>query len=126
DGVHTHMTNSRLTDPEILERRFPVRLEQFGLRAGSGGAGAHRGGDGVVRRLRFLAPMEAALLSSRRSHPPEGLAGGEGGAPGWQALITAAGGVKELPGCFSLSVAPGDALEIHTPGGGGYGPAAPT
>ncbi|MFT4936002.1 MAG: 5-oxoprolinase (ATP-hydrolyzing) [Pseudoalteromonas distincta] len=126
DGVHTHMTNSRLTDPEILERRFPVRLEQFGLRAGSGGAGAHRGGDGVVRRLRFLAPMAAALLSSRRTHPPEGLAGGAGGAPGWQALITAAGGVKELPGCFSLSVAPGDALEIHTPGGGGYGPAAPT
>jgi 5-oxoprolinase (ATP-hydrolysing) len=126
DGVHTHMTNSRLTDPEILERRFPVRLEQFGLRAGSGGAGARRGGDGVVRRLRFLAPMEAALLSSRRVHPPEGLSGGGAGAPGWQALITAEGEVKELTGCFSIGVAPGDALEIHTPGGGGYGPAEPS
>ncbi len=126
DGVHTHMTNSRLTDPEILERRFPVRLEQFALRAGSGGAGARRGGDGVVRRLRFLAPMEAALLSSRRVHPPEGLSGGGAGAPGWQALITAEGEVKELTGCFSIGVAPGDALEIHTPGGGGYGPAEPS
>ncbi|MDZ4053194.1 MAG: hydantoinase B/oxoprolinase family protein, partial [Phenylobacterium sp.] len=126
DGVHTHMTNSRLTDPEILERRFPVRLEHFGLRVGSGGAGAQRGGDGVVRRLRFLAPMEAALLSSRRTHPPKGLAGGGAGAAGRQALMTAAGEVKELSGCFSIAVAPGDALEIHTPGGGGYGPAAST
>ncbi|MDP3382812.1 MAG: hydantoinase B/oxoprolinase family protein, partial [Phenylobacterium sp.] len=126
DGVHTHMTNSRLTDPEILERRFPVRLEHFGLRAGSGGAGAQRGGDGVVRRLRFLAPMEAALLSSRRTHPPAGLAGGGAGAAGRQALMTAAGEVKELSGCFSVAVAPGDTLEIQTPGGGGYGSAAST
>ena len=126
DGVHTHMTNSRLTDPEILERRFPVRLEHFGLRAGSGGAGAQRGGDGVVRRLRFLAPMEAALLSSRRTHPPAGLVGGGAGAAGRQALMTAAGEVKELSGCFSVAVAPGDTLEIQTPGGGGYGSAAST
>ncbi|MDO8901344.1 MAG: hydantoinase B/oxoprolinase family protein [Phenylobacterium sp.] len=126
DGVHTHMTNSRLTDPEILERRFPVRLETFALRPGSGGAGGRRGGDGVVRRLRFLAPMEAALLSSRRVFPPRGLAGGGDGAPGWQALIAADGEVKELSGCFSIRVAPGDAIEIHTPGGGGYGSAAPS
>ncbi|MDP3489818.1 MAG: hydantoinase B/oxoprolinase family protein [Phenylobacterium sp.] len=124
-GVHTHMTNSRLTDPEILERRFPVRLERFALRPGSGGSGAQRGGDGVMRRLRFLAPMEAALLSSRRTYPPEGLAGGEDGAAGWQALIAADGEVKELSGCFSIRVAPGDAIEIHTPGGGGFGSAAP-
>ena len=81
-AVHTHMTNSRLTDPEILERRFPVRLEAFHVRHGSGGAGAQAGGDGAVRRIRFLAPMEAALLSSRRSQPPQGLAGGGPGAAG--------------------------------------------
>ena len=122
-GVHTHMTNSRLTDPEILERRYPVRLETFALRPGSGGEGARRGGDGVIRRLRFLSPMEAALLSTRRTHAPQGLAGGGPGQPGRQALITAAGEVKDLPGCFSIQVEPGDAIEIHTPGGGGYGSA---
>lgn len=123
-GVHTHMTNSRLTDPEILERRYPVRLEAFALRPGSGGEGARRGGDGVVRRLRFLSPMEAALLSTRRTHAPQGLAGGGPGQPGRQALITAAGEVKDLPGCFSIQVEPGDAIEIQTPGGGGYGSAS--
>jgi len=121
-GVHTHMTNSRLTDPEILERRFPVRLEQFGLRRGSGGAGGRRGGDGVIRRLRFLAPMQAALLSTRREHAPQGLAGGAPGQAGRQALIAADGEVKELPGCFSIRVQPGEAVEIETPGGGGFGP----
>ncbi|WP_300575325.1 hydantoinase B/oxoprolinase family protein [Phenylobacterium sp.] len=123
-GVHTHMTNSRLTDPEILERRYPVRLETFAIRPGSGGEGARRGGDGVVRRLRFLSPMEAALLSTRRTHSPQGLAGGGPGQPGRQALITAAGEVKDLPGCFSIQVEPGDAIEIQTPGGGGYGSAS--
>jgi len=123
-GVHTHMTNSRLTDPEILERRYPVRLETFAIRPGSGGEGARRGGDGVVRRLRFLSPMEAALLSTRRTHAPQGLAGGGPGQPGRQALITAAGEVKDLPGCFSIQVEPGDAIEIQTPGGGGYGSAS--
>jgi 5-oxoprolinase (ATP-hydrolysing) len=122
-GVHTHMTNSRLTDPEILERRYPVRLETFALRPGSGGEGDRRGGDGVVRRLQFLSPMEAALLSTRRTHAPQGLAGGGPGLPGRQALITAAGEVKDLPGCFSIQVEPGDAIEIQTPGGGGYGSA---
>jgi 5-oxoprolinase (ATP-hydrolysing) len=122
-AVHTHMTNSRLTDPEILERRFPVRVEHFGVRHGSGGAGAQAGGDGALRRIRFLAPMEAALLSSRREHAPQGLAGGGPGLPGRQRLLPAGGAAKELPGCFSVQVAAGDAIEIETPGGGGFGPA---
>jgi len=121
DAVHTHMTNSRLTDPEILERRFPVRLEAFETRRGSGGAGAHPGGEGVRRRLRFLAPMEAALLSTRRRHAPRGLDGGGPGRPGSQRLIEASGAVKELEGCFSIAVRPGDVIEIETPGGGGFG-----
>jgi 5-oxoprolinase (ATP-hydrolysing) len=120
-AVHTHMTNSRLTDPEILERRFPVRLEAFEVRIGSGGAGETRGGDGTRRRIRFLAPMSAALLSTRREHAPPGLAGGADGAAGAQRLISAEGAVKELPGCFSLDVRAGDVIEIETPGGGGFG-----
>ncbi|WP_374571720.1 hydantoinase B/oxoprolinase family protein [Phenylobacterium sp.] len=120
-AVHTHMTNSRLTDPEILERRFPVRVETFAIRLGSGGAGLRRGGDGAVRRIRFLAPMEAALLSTRREHAPQGLAGGGPALPGAQRWITAAGEVRELSGCFSVTVQPGDAIEIETPGGGGHG-----
>jgi 5-oxoprolinase (ATP-hydrolysing) len=115
------MTNSRLTDPEILERRFPVRVEAFSVRRGSGGAGARRGGDGAVRRIGFLAPMEAALLSTRREHAPQGLAGGGPALPGRQRLIAATGEVKDLPGCFSITVQPGDVIEIETPGGGGFG-----
>jgi 5-oxoprolinase (ATP-hydrolysing) len=124
-AVHTHMTNSRLTDPEILERRFPVRVEHFGVRHGSGGAGANRGGDGSIRRIRFLGAMEAALLSSRREHAPQGLAGGGPAKPGAQRLIAASGEVTDLPGCFALDVRAGDMIEIETPGGGGYG-SAPT
>jgi len=120
-AVHTHMTNSRLTDPEILERRFPVRLETFEVRRGAGGAGKQAGGGGARRRLTFLAPMAAALLSTRREHAPQGLAGGGPGRPGSQRLIEASGAVKELEGCFSITVRPGDAVEIETPGGGGYG-----
>ena len=120
-AVHSHMTNSRLTDPEILERRFPIRVERFAVRRGSGGRGAHVGGDGVIRRIQFLAEMDVALLSTRREHAPKGLAGGLDGAPGRQRLIAADGTVKELSGCFSLKVQPGDAIEIETPGGGGYG-----
>ncbi|HEY5409867.1 MAG TPA: hydantoinase B/oxoprolinase family protein, partial [Caulobacteraceae bacterium] len=123
-AVHTHMTNSRLTDPEILERRFPVRLESFAVRRGSGGAGAHAGGDGVVRRIRFLESMEAALLSTRRTHAPQGIAGGEGAKPGLSRLIATGGAVRELSGCFSIRVQPGDIVEIQTPGGGGFGPAS--
>ena len=123
-AVHTHMTNSRLTDPEILERRFPVRVEDFSIRRGSAGAGALAGGDGARRRIRFLAPMEAALLSTRRAHAPQGIGGGAAALPGAQRLIGADGAVKELPGCFSLTVEPDDVIEIETPGGGGFGAAA--
>jgi 5-oxoprolinase (ATP-hydrolysing) len=120
-AVHTHMTNSRLTDPEILERRFPVRVEAFGVRLGSRGEGANCGGDGSIRRIKFLSPMEAALLSSRREHAPQGLAGGGPALPGRQRLIAADGTVTELPGLFAITVEAGDAIEIETPGGGGYG-----
>ena len=120
-AIHSHMTNSRLTDPEILERRFAVRVEAFGVRQGSGGDGAQRGGDGVRRRIRFLESMEAALLSSRRVHAPQGLMGGSAGQPGRQRLLAPSGAVTELPGCFSLRVAAGEAIEIETPGGGGFG-----
>jgi 5-oxoprolinase (ATP-hydrolysing) len=124
-AVHTHMTNSRLTDPEILERRFPVRVERFTIRAGSGGAGLHDGGDGAIRRIRFLAPMEAALLSTRREFAPQGVGGGGRALEGRQRLIAASGAAKELSGCFSITVQLGDAIEIETPGGGGFGrPAA--
>ncbi len=120
-AIHTHMTNSRLTDPEILERRFPVRVETFTVRPDSGGDGARRGGDGAIRHVRFLAPMESALLSSRRSHSPQGICGGGAALPGRQRLRTADGAVRELSGCFSISVRPGDVVEIETPGGGGFG-----
>jgi 5-oxoprolinase (ATP-hydrolysing) len=122
DAVHTHMTNSRLTDAEILERRFPVRVEAFAVRRGSGGAGARAGGEGAVRRIGFLAPAEAALLSTRREHSPQGLAGGGAGAAGKQRLLRANGEIEDLAGCFAVSVRPGDVIEIETPGGGGFGP----
>lgn len=121
DAVHTHMTNTRLTDPEILEQRHPVLLERFEVRRGSGGRGANRGGDGVVRRLRFGEPMTANLLSSCRRIAPFGAAGGEDGARGRNLLERADGTVSELPGCVRVEVGEGDVMEIHTPGGGGFG-----
>ena len=121
DAVHTHMTNTRLTDPEILEQRHPVVLERFEVRRGSGGAGANRGGDGVVRRLRFGEAMTVNLLSSRRRIAPFGVAGGEAGALGRNLLERADGTVIELAGCARVEVEAGDVVEIHTPGGGGYG-----
>jgi 5-oxoprolinase (ATP-hydrolysing) len=120
-ALQTHMTNSRLTDPEILERRFPIRVESFSVRGGSGGSGAHAGGDGSRRCIRFLAPMEAALLASRRDNAPQGLAGGGAGLAGRQRLIAASGAVTELSACFSVTVSAGDVIEIETPGGGGFG-----
>ncbi|MBB4285759.1 hydantoinase B/oxoprolinase family protein [Roseospira goensis] len=120
-AVHTHMTNSRLTDPEVLESRFPVRLQDFHIRHGSGGAGAHRGGDGVVRRLRFQEAMTAAVLSNRRRVPPFGLNGGQPGACGRNAVERADGTVEALSATGSAEMAPGDVLVIETPGGGGYG-----
>jgi 5-oxoprolinase (ATP-hydrolysing) len=121
DAVHTHMTNSRLTDPEVLEWRYPVLLETFHIRRGSGGAGAHRGGDGVVRRVRFGEPMQVNVLSSRRVEQPYGVDGGEPGAPGHNRVIRSDGTVVELPGNASIDVDVGDRFEIETPGGGGYG-----
>jgi 5-oxoprolinase (ATP-hydrolysing) len=120
-ALQTHMTNSRLTDPEILERRFPIRVESFSVRGGSGGTGLHAGGDGSRRCIRFLAPMEAALLASRRDNAPQGLAGGGAGMAGRQRLIAASGAVTELSACFSVRVSVGDVIEIETPGGGGFG-----
>ena len=120
-AVHTHMTNSRLTDPEVLEWRYPVRVEEFRIRSGSGGDGAHRGGDGAVRRLRFLEPLTAAIVSSGRRVPPYGLAGGLPGACGRNAVERASGTVEELPGVAETRMEQGDVLVIETPGGGGYG-----
>uniref|UniRef100_A0AAU2ADN0 Hydantoinase B/oxoprolinase family protein n=1 Tax=Streptomyces sp. NBC_00093 TaxID=2975649 RepID=A0AAU2ADN0_9ACTN len=120
--VQTHMTNSRLTDPEVLEWRLPVRLDEFAVRHGSGGAGQWRGGDGAVRRLRFTEPMTVSTLSQHRRVPPYGMAGGEPGALGANRVERADGTVTVLGGSDSADVAPGDVLVIETPGGGGYGP----
>jgi 5-oxoprolinase (ATP-hydrolysing) len=120
-AVHTHMTNSRLTDPEILELRFPVLVETHAVRRQSGGLGATLGGDGSRRRIRFLEEMTVALLSGRRAVAPPGHEGGKAGAPGRQRLIAADGSVRELAACFRIDVAAGDAIEIETPGGGGFG-----
>ncbi|MGX1473052.1 UNVERIFIED_CONTAM: 5-oxoprolinase (ATP-hydrolyzing) [Streptomyces canus] len=120
--VQTHMTNSRLTDPEVLEWRLPVRLDEFALRPGSGGAGEWHGGDGAVRRIRFHEPMKVSTLSQHRRVPPYGMAGGEPGALGANRVERADGTVTELDGRDSADVGPGDVLVIETPGGGGYGP----
>ncbi|MFE1290779.1 hydantoinase B/oxoprolinase family protein [Streptomyces sp. NPDC058751] len=120
--VQTHMTNSRLTDPEVLEWRLPVRLEEFAIRHGSGGPGHWRGGDGAVRRIRFLEPMTLSTLSQHRRVPPYGMAGGESGALGVNRVERADGTVTELGGSDAADVGPGDVLVIETPGGGGYGP----
>jgi len=119
--VQTHMTNSRLTDPEILETRFPVRLESFAIRAGSGGAGRWRGGDGAVRRVRFLEPMTASILANGRVHPAFGAAGGEAGAPGVDRVERAEGRVERLRHADSAQLGAGDVFVVETPGGGGFG-----
>jgi len=119
--IQTHMTNSRLTDPEILETRFPVLLEEFSIRRGSGGAGARRGGDGGTRRLRFLEPMTACLLANRRVVPPFGLKGGADGDPGAATVARAGGGSETLGSTARVEMAAGDVFIIETPGGGGYG-----
>jgi 5-oxoprolinase (ATP-hydrolysing) len=121
DAVHSHMTNTRMTDPEVLEQRFPVRLEEFAIRRGSGGRGRFPGGDGVVRRLRFLEPMTATLISSHRVTEPYGLAGGGPGARGRNRLLRADGRVIALRGDDEVQVQAGDQIVIETPGGGGYG-----
>ena len=123
DAVHTHMTNTRLTDPEILEWRFPVLLEDFALRRGSGGAGQWRGGDGTVRRIRFREAMTAAILASHRQVPPYGLEGGGSGVPARNWVERADGSREEFGGTHAIEMKPGDVFVIETPGGGGYGKA---
>jgi 5-oxoprolinase (ATP-hydrolysing) len=119
-GVHTHMTNTRITDPEVLESRLPVRLIHFAIRSGSGGPGRHRGGDGLVRRFEFLRPLVVSLITNRRTVGPYGSNGGERGEPGANLLIQSTGKTK-LPSATRIEVAAGDQLEIQTPGGGGWG-----
>jgi 5-oxoprolinase (ATP-hydrolysing) len=129
DAVHTHMTNTRLTDPEVIERRYPVRLHEFSIRRGSGGRptepGGHRGGDGVIRRIEFLKPLRVSILSERRGpHAPAGLNGGPPGALGINTLYRAnTGQTENLGGKVQLEVSPGDVLTLQTPGGGGALPA---
>ncbi|NML46582.1 5-oxoprolinase [Ramlibacter sp. G-1-2-2] len=119
--VQTHMTNSRLTDPEVLEFRFPVRLESYEIRAGSGGAGRWHGGNGGVRRVRFLEAMTASILSNGRKVPSFGMAGGKPGQVGINRVVRLDGKVEELAHIGSAEMAPGDIFEVHTPGGGGFG-----
>jgi 5-oxoprolinase (ATP-hydrolysing) len=115
------MTNTRITDPEVLESRYPVRLERFEIRRGSGGRGQWSGGDGLIRQYRFLKPVEVSLMAQRRALAPFGLQGGEAGARGKNLRLTAAGGQAELPGATSYAAEAGEGLVIETPGGGGWG-----
>lgn len=121
DAMQAHMTNSRASDPEILENAHPLRLEHFGFRKNSGGKGKHKGGDGAVRRIRFLAEGEATILSSRRKVAPRGMRGGKDGMPGRNAVQRAAGKLQTLPACAHIKMKPGDTFMIETPGGGGWG-----
>ncbi|PZQ15859.1 MAG: 5-oxoprolinase [Ancylobacter novellus] len=122
DAVHVHMTNSRLTDPEILEQRYPVVLDEFSIREGSGGRGQWSAGDGIRRVIRFLEPMDCAILSGRRRVRAFGMEGGEEGETGRNSVRRTNGGVEELSGCDQIKVDPGDAIVIETPTGGGWGP----
>jgi 5-oxoprolinase (ATP-hydrolysing) len=119
--VQTHMTNSRMTDPEVLEFRFPVRLDSYEICPHTGGAGLHRGGDGGLRRVRFLQPMTASILSNGRHAGAFGMAGGQPGTPGANHVQRADGRVEALDHIASVEMAPGDVFVIQTPGGGGYG-----
>jgi 5-oxoprolinase (ATP-hydrolysing) len=123
-AVQTHMTNSRLTDPEVMESRYPILIEQFSVRRGSGGHGSWRGGDGAVRIVRFRERMTAAILSNRRATKPFGVAGGGAGEPGHNAVRRRDGRVEELPATAQVEVAAGDVFIIETPGGGGFGNAS--
>ena len=120
-GVHTHISNTRITDAEVLERRYGVRLERFRVREGSGGGGERRGGDGLIRRIRFNEPVELSFLSQHRVEEPYGLAGGHAGARGAQRILRSDGTAEELPGIAAAALHAGDAIEIETPGGGGHG-----
>lgn len=122
DAVHSHMTNTRITDPETMERRMPLRVERLQLRPGSGGIGAFPGGMGMVRRIRVLAGCEACFVGERRRTSPAGCSGGGPGRAGAQRVIRADGTSEELPGTFAIRLGAGDAIEVETPGGGGFGP----
>ncbi|HEY1085031.1 MAG TPA: hydantoinase B/oxoprolinase family protein, partial [Prosthecobacter sp.] len=121
DAVHSHMTNTAITDPEILEQRYPVRLRRFAIRHGSGGAGHWPGGCGVVREFEFLQPLTVSLLTQHRQSGPYGMEGGQDGKPGRQILTRGDGEPEILPSCTSFEVLPGDRVRIETPGGGGWG-----
>ncbi len=120
-AVHSHMTNTRMTDPEVLETRFPVQVEEFSIRSGSGGEGKYKGGDGITRRLRFLEPMTATVLSSHRITAAFGVNGAKPGSPGENLVRRADGGLAKLQGNDSAEMRPGDVFVMHTPGGGGFG-----
>jgi 5-oxoprolinase (ATP-hydrolysing) len=120
-GVHVHMTNSRLTDPEILELRFPVVLENFALRPGSGGRGRWNAGDGTIRTIRFLERMDCAILSSHRNRAPQGIAGGGPGQPGRTLVRRRDGRIEELPACAQTVLEAGEAITVITPTAGGWG-----
>ncbi|MCP3906068.1 MAG: 5-oxoprolinase [Planctomycetes bacterium] len=121
DAIHTHMTNTRITDVEVLEHRYPVRLEQFAIRRGSGGAGLHRGGDGAVREYRFTAPLSLSILTQHRRGGPFGAAGGAPGRPGRNRIVRSDGRVETLGSADGCEVVAGDRFVLETPGGGGYG-----
>ena len=121
DAVHVHMTNSRLTDPEVLEMRYPVVLEDFHIRAGSGGGGAHPAGDGTRRIIRFLERMDCAVLSSHRTRPPRGLEGGGDGEVGVTQVRRADGTLETLAACDQTVLEAGEAVIVTTPTAGGYG-----
>ena len=123
-GVHTNMTNTRITDPESLERRYPVILRQFSMRPGSGGHGRFQGGNGVIREVEFRTPMVASMLSERRGFQPYGLHGGEGGQRGRNIWLRSDGREVNIGGKRSVRVGAGDRFRVETPGGGGYGSSA--
>ena len=120
-AVHSHMTNTRMTDPEVLETRFPVRLNEFSIRDGSGGQGRFNGGNGIVRKLQFLEPMTVTMLSSHRIITPHGAKGGDAGAIGENSVIRANGEHQTLRGNDEISVLSGDVVVLKSPGGGGFG-----
>jgi len=122
-AVHSHMTNTRMTDPEVLETRFPVRVEEFSIRRGSGGAGKWAGGNGITRRLRFLEPMTVTVLSSHRKVPPHGANGGSPGHCGRNAVERSDGRLEPLKGNDQAEMKSGDIFTMQTPGGGGFGKA---
>ncbi|HKJ42051.1 MAG TPA: hydantoinase B/oxoprolinase family protein, partial [Sunxiuqinia sp.] len=119
-AVHHHMTNTRITDPEIMEHRYPVRLDEFSIRANSGGNGKWHGGDGIVRKLTFLESVNLSVLTQRRQSGPYGLKGGQDGQPGSQKVIRKDGEVIQLQSIQNIDLQAGDQFVIETPGGGGY------